>query len=124
MAEKGIKALFIDECSLSNTNTKQKINNLSKTVEVLWIAPNTSSQQADNHVISGFITINLTKNMRNSKEVVLESIKYSEKTLLKREKKGRYPYKEGLVIPHINFPTGCRPTYVESIADGLDEEES
>ena len=79
-------------------------------VEVMWIAPNANSQ---NKIIDDFTTINLKKNLRNTKEIVLETKEIAEAV--------SYRYKEQLKMPPQSFPKGWHPIYKDSIEKALNK---
>eukprot|EP00111_Clytia_hemisphaerica_P025044 TCONS_00073729-protein len=76
----------------------------------MWIAPDAYSQ---NENINDFTTIHLKNNLRNTKEIVLETKSIAEET--------SYIYKSHLNMPLPIFPQGCRPIYTYSIEEALDK---
>ena len=104
---KEIKALLIDECVIIDHEEPELIS-LSKMVEVMWIALDVRHR---NKEIQLFTEVNLHKNLRNSKEIVLEA-KESDELNLEQKR---------LPTPPNNFPRGRRPIYVSSLDEGLDK---
>ena len=107
--QNGTNAIFIDEC-FNSDSVKDVMTYLSTLVEILWIAPNARSQKEN---IDDFTTINLTKNLRNTTEIVTETKDVAEFK--------KYVYKSGLKTPPPNFPRGCRPIFVDTINEALDK---
>ena len=79
-------------------------------VKVMWIAPNAKAQGIN---IDDFTTINLKKNLRNTKEIVLETKKIAVVN--------SYKHKKQLKMPPQSFPQGCRPIYTDSIEKALNK---
>ena len=73
---KFVKAIFIDECAIDST-VERWVKDLHKKVPIIWAASTASTQDSD---LKDFTTIHLTKNLRNSKEIILEAKKLQRKT--------------------------------------------
>ena len=111
MIEKdGIKAVFIDEFESQELWIKNK---LAPLVDFLWIVPSTNSLIYKKYLewSTDFSIINLSKNFRNSREVVKVA-----KTIAKEL---NYRYRKGIRMPPGNFPTGCIPVFVECFKDAM-----
>ncbi|XP_066912123.1 uncharacterized protein [Clytia hemisphaerica] len=113
-----IKALFMDEFNTWPSKIidwiKEKVTPL---VDYLWIVPSTESITKRHYeqlsTITNFSFLNLEQNFRNSKEVV-------QATNL-QALKSKYSYREGIVMPPGNFPSGCSPLFVDSFKDAVKE---
>ena len=104
-----MRAILIDEFHLfAEEGLIRELQHLASLVDIIWIAPVIASEYEN---IDHFTTINLTYNLRNTKEIVLEAEKTVRLLSLN---------KEFLTMPPSNFPRGCRPIYVAFIDDGLD----
>ena len=90
------------------------IRKMSGIVDYLWIVPSTLDlRQNVSAREDDFTFIDLSKNFRNSREIVEMVKSYAEEN--------NYDYKKGIVTPLENFPTGCKPKYVGSIEDAMKE---
>ena len=108
-----IKAVFCDEIDMDGG--KELISKMTKIVDFLWVVPSTNdlSYESFNEWEGKFRFLNLSQNFRNSREIV--------KTTKSVAEKKRYDYKQGIVMPPENFPTGCTPLLVNSIKTAITE---
>ena len=110
-----IKAVFIDECEFESSIKDLVLDKMMPLVEFLWIVPSTQSLEDKTYkeISKKFSFLDLSKNFRNSREVV-------RMTGLVAEEQS-YRYKEGIVMPLSNFPSGCTPTFADSLEDAMRE---
>ena len=84
-------------------------------VDFFWIVPATSSLRLIDFKDweESFTFLDLSQNFRNSREVVKMIKSYAEEK--------DYDYKQGIVMPLENLPTGCPPVFVYSFEDAMKE---
>ena len=84
-------------------------------VDFLWIVPLTENLTRNDFKDweETFTFLDLSQNFRNSREVVKLIKSYAEEE--------NYSYQKGIVMPPENFPTGCRPLFVDSFEDAIKE---
>ncbi|XP_066923256.1 uncharacterized protein [Clytia hemisphaerica] len=114
-----IKALFIDECDITDNQWKEVIMKVKQHVDVIWIASDGFGHQdllsgdQDFSVYDDFMKFGLDVNLRNCESIVREALSYEERD--------NSPYKEGLVLPPPNHPNGKQPYPFSSFEDAIKE---
>ena len=96
---------------------EELVKKIIEITDFLWIVPSTHELNRDMFKFEGweesFISLDLSLNFRNSREIVKRIKSYAEED--------GYPYKKGIVMPLENFPTGCPPVFVYSFKDAMKE---
>ena len=107
-----IKAIFCDEFDMTRS---ESIKKMMKIAGFLWIVPWTNDLQLGDFRKweNEFTFLDLSQNFRNSREIVKTTKSFAEWEY--------YRYKEGIVMPPENFPTGCPPIFVDSLEDAMKE---
>uniref|UniRef100_A0A7M5WX24 Uncharacterized protein n=1 Tax=Clytia hemisphaerica TaxID=252671 RepID=A0A7M5WX24_9CNID len=114
-----IKALFIDECAITDNQSKEIIMKVKQHVDVIWIASNGANHRyilsGDEHlsVYDDFMKFELDVNLRNCESIVKEAFSFEERNPSE--------YKEGLVLPPQNHPDGEKPYHSKSFEDVIKE---
>uniref|UniRef100_A0A7M5WXB9 Uncharacterized protein n=2 Tax=Clytia hemisphaerica TaxID=252671 RepID=A0A7M5WXB9_9CNID len=114
-----IKALFIDECWITDSQWKEMITKVKQHVEVIWIASNGFGHQdilsgvEDLSVYDDFMKYELDVNLRNCESIVREALSFEERD--------SSTYKKGLVLPPPNHPNGKQPYHSDSFEDAITE---
>uniref|UniRef100_A0A7M6DJL4 Uncharacterized protein n=1 Tax=Clytia hemisphaerica TaxID=252671 RepID=A0A7M6DJL4_9CNID len=108
------KAMFIDEFDLRTGD--ETVNKILELCDMVWIVPSTESMYFNdncNGFKEQFTTLNLSHNFRNCRSVVKSTKMVADET--------DYLFKEGIVMPPSNFPSGTAPTvmFVRSIRDAV-----
>ena len=105
--------MFLDEWNQNQPSLDEVVN-----TEICWIAPNALYQEKMNRLdyklentFKGFQSLQLSVNLRNSKEIAKEVKSLADTRL--------YKYSEGISVPPSNFPNGPPPLYVKSIKDAV-----
>ncbi|XP_066925282.1 uncharacterized protein, partial [Clytia hemisphaerica] len=112
-----IKAVFCDEF---NMHQRDLIEKMKEMVDFLWIVPSTKnlSDHLSDHSLglwrNEFTFLDLSQNFRNAREIVKSTISSAEEN--------DYKYKQGIVMPPENFPTGCPPIFVDTFEEAMKEE--
>uniref|UniRef100_A0A7M5TQT9 Uncharacterized protein n=1 Tax=Clytia hemisphaerica TaxID=252671 RepID=A0A7M5TQT9_9CNID len=114
---RNIKALFIDECHITDYQWKEMIMKVKQHVDVIWIA---SNGMAHHDILSGredlseyddFMEYELDVNLRNCESIVREALSFEERD--------SSVYKDGLVLPPMNHPNGKQPYPSSSFEDAI-----
>uniref|UniRef100_A0A7M5V782 Chromosomal replication initiator protein DnaA ATPAse domain-containing protein n=1 Tax=Clytia hemisphaerica TaxID=252671 RepID=A0A7M5V782_9CNID len=113
ITQHGIKAVFCDEFVFWNNN--DLIKKMMEMVDFLWIVPATEALSLSDFKRweDEFTILDLSKNFRNSREIVKSIKSFAEEK--------DYVYKEGIVMPPENFPTGCPPIFVDTFREAMEE---
>ncbi|XP_066910457.1 uncharacterized protein [Clytia hemisphaerica] len=112
IAQHDIKAVFCDEIDMFDSELFKK---MLKIVHSLWIVPMTEGLHFGHFEEweDIFTFLDLSQNFRNAREIVKTTKFYAEER--------RYDYKEGIIMPPANFPTGCTPIFVDSFENAMKE---
>ena len=112
--DRGIKAVFIDECDLLCCVTSW-VEKVAMLVDYLWLAPSTDSlsKKEKQEDLNDFQVLDLSQNFRNSREIVKSAISIA--------KEDEYRYNQGIVMPPGNFPSGCAPIFLDSFEEAVKE---
>eukprot|EP00111_Clytia_hemisphaerica_P011395 TCONS_00033386-protein len=112
--ENNIKAIFLDEWNVNQPSLVEVEN-----TDICWIAPNALYQEKMNrddykfeNTFKGFQLLQLSVNLRNSKEIAREAKSLAEERL--------YRYTEGISEPPSNFPNGPPPAFVKSVKEAVE----
>ena len=123
ISRREIKALFIDECHFDNTIKVHHIKEVSTSVQMIWLTLtnamviNSDDRDFESKVVNelqiekGFAHIKLSKNLRNSKSIVQETL--TLKKMAEFYSKGYY------AMTPWNFPAGCAPQHFESLKEAI-----
>uniref|UniRef100_A0A7M5UEM7 Uncharacterized protein n=1 Tax=Clytia hemisphaerica TaxID=252671 RepID=A0A7M5UEM7_9CNID len=111
--ENDIKAIFLDEWNVNQPSLVEV-----ESTDICWIAPNALYQEKMNrddykfeNKFKSFQLLQLSVNLRNSKEIVGEAKSLAEVRL--------YRYTEGISEPPSNFPNGPPPVFVKSVKEAV-----
>ena len=90
----------------------ESMKRMFEMVDLMWIVPSTDdlSHKDFKDWEDTFTFLDLSQNFRNSRDVVKTIKSFAEED---------YDYKEGIVMPPENFPTGCPPVFVYSFEDAI-----
>uniref|UniRef100_A0A7M5WLF9 Uncharacterized protein n=1 Tax=Clytia hemisphaerica TaxID=252671 RepID=A0A7M5WLF9_9CNID len=112
--QNNIKAVFLDEWNVNQPSLVEVEN-----TTICWIAPNALYQEKMNrddykfeNTFKGFQLLQLSVNLRNSKEIIREAKSLAEERL--------YRYTEGISEPPSNFPNGPPPVFVKTVKEAVE----
>ena len=114
---RNVKGLFIDEFKMTHDESHDFIKRIEKHVEYLWIVPYSVPVFPIKKILQrkyDFHFLELSKNFRNSREIVQEAM--TATTLFRTSS-----IKHNIAMTLENSPTGCNPIRVDTLEEGVKE---